>query len=167
MARKKNTFFKVKEKLVFVPPPPKKNSSLKTVGVIVAVIGIILVISSVLYWFLKTQAKPKETVKIVEVEKVPEFYPKRIIFPQLNLDLKVENSTIAGFISIKPDNFENNQEILVLSDDLYKRYLISQSEEKLGSDTGKITINQDVIDLFLPLNKNYSKFIFIKAEEIK
>lgn len=167
MVRKKKTFFKVKEKLVFVPPPPKKNSSLKTVGIIVAVVGIVLVIFSVAYWFLKPQVKPAETVNVVEAEKVPVFSPKRIIFPQLNLDLKVEDSTIAGFISIKPDNFENNQEILVLSDDLYKRYLITQSEEKLGSDAGKITINKEVIDLFLPLDKNYSKFLFIKAEEVK
>lgn len=167
MAKKKprRSFFKIKEKLVLIPP--KKFFGRKFLGVVCLVLGSLLLTGSVLFFYVIPVFFPAKT-KIVQIEKEkPSFLPQRILIPKQNLDLLVENGEVVFSQPLKVPEFKNGEEIIVLSQNEFQDFRITESKIDNSLGDSVLTISGSNLRLVLQIQIKPPKLITIEAGKIE
>lgn len=164
MPRKKTkkTFFKIKEKLILVPP--KKFVGRRFLGIICLICGSLVLAISLAYFYLIPNFFPAKT-KIVEIreEKVA-FVPKRLLFPYLGFDFPVENNVIETKFPLKNIEVEKGTEILVLSQNEYRGFQVTQVTMENSSSSSTLKFTDQGLNLVLQTKVKPPKTLIIEAE---
>lgn len=160
--KKHRSFFKIKEKLVFVPSP-KNFLGLKIAGAFLVFLGLVVLLLAVCYWYFSPKFFQDKPAQIIEVEKQLVFTPQRLIFPAVSLDLQIKDSTIEGDLKFDGEKISPGDEILVFGGVLYRRFLVSQIESEPSTASGSFALKEKEIELKLPLSGKPAKILTVKA----
>lgn len=164
--KEKQTFFKIKEKLVFVPP--KKFFKRKLLGIICLFCGALIIAVSLAYFYVIPMFFPSSKSSTTEiVKKIPDFVPERILVPYLGLDFSVEENIVKTKLPLKNFVVERGEEILVLSRDSYRRYqvILVTTQESLSSST--LNVDDQQLQLILQTKVKPPKTLIIRALPLK
>ena len=168
MPRKKEekTFFKIKEKLVFIPP--EKLFGRKLTGIICLVCGSLILTVSLVYFYVIPKFFPAAKGNPAAIkEEQPTFVPRRILIPYLGLDFPVENDVIETELPLKNFVVEKGTEILVLSQDSYKDFQVTQVTIQDSSSSSTLRLNDQGLKLFLQTKIEPPKTLIIEAENVE
>lgn len=164
--KKHRSFFKIKEKLVFVPSP-KKFFGLKIAGIFLVLLGLVVLFLGFFYWYFSPKFFQDKPVKIIEVEKQLVFVPQRLVFPAASLDLQINDSTVEGDLKFDSRKVNNGEEIFIFGEMLYRRFLVSEIQTELSSASANFELKEKKIELRLPLLGKPAKTLTIKADLIE
>lgn len=164
--KRKRSFFKIKEKLVFVQAE-KKFLGFKIAGAFLAMIGLMVLGFSLSYWYFSPRFFQDKPIKVIEIEKKMVFEPKRLFYPAVLLDLGVKESSLEGELKFDSKKIKQDQEILLFGEKLYKKFVIFEIETKTGSASAGITLGKENLELVLPLAKKPQENLIIRAKLIE
>lgn len=157
----KKTFLKIKEKLVFVETQQKKFFTKKFFGILLLITGLaILFYTFASYFIIPKFFKSGINLELVQRE---EFIPERVLFPSLGVDFLVKNRLIEKKFILSITDFKPGDEILVLGKDKFRSYLLSKVEDKIGSESGMLQIDDNNLILTLTLKDSIPKVMIINA----
>lgn len=163
--RKKRTFFKIKEKLVFVTP--KKFFGKKILGIICLISGSLILTFSLVYFYLIPKLLPRfvpPQKEIVEVKEAPEpFSAQRVLIPEAGIDLRIEGGSIKGEAPPKIERIEG-KEVLVLGKSSYRIYKVVLGQTQAGKASPTLVIQDGQLRLVLPLSTQRPTYISIEAQ---
>ena len=164
--KEKKTFFKIKEKLVFVPS--KKFFGRKLAGIICLVCGSLILTVSLVYFYVIPKFFSAAKVNQIEIrEEQSTFVPKRILLPYLGLDFPVENNVVETKLPLKNFVVEKGAEILVLSQDSYKDFQVTLVTTQDSSSSSTLRFDGQGLKLFLQTKIEPPKTLIIEAEQLK
>jgi len=166
MPRKKQnkTFFKIKEKLVFITP--KKFLGRKFFGVLCLILGSLILAFTGAFFYIIPHFFPPKT-KIVEiVPEEPTFVPQRILFPKLGIDLPVYKNKPGESASLSLSKIKIGEEILILSRKDYQIYKVVSTNISVGSSSAEITILNNKLKLIFLLPGKPAKNMIIEGEGV-
>lgn len=160
--KEKQTFFKIKEKLVFVPP--KKFFKRKLMGIVCLLCGSLILAVSLAYFYVIPRFFPATKSSTTEIiEKKTVFVPKRILVPYLGLDFSVEEDIIKAEPPLKNFVVERGEEILVLSEDSYQRFQVILVTTQNSSSSSTIKLDDQGLQLILQTKVKPPKTLIIRA----
>lgn len=102
---------------------------------------------------------------VIKVEK-PEFVPQRILFPYLGLDFPIENNLIEVKPPLKNFGLEKGEEILVLSQDLYRSFRVTDVTIQDSSSSSTLELKGNNLKLILQSKIKPPKTLIIEAEDV-
>lgn len=166
--KRKKTFFKIKERLVFVAP--KKFFGRKVLGVIFLVSGSLILAASLVYFYLIPYLLPRffpPKKEIIEIKEIPEpFSAQRVLIPTIGLDLKIKEGNIEGKMPSKAEKLEG-AEILVLGKSSYRIYRVVDGNAKMGLVSPTLVVENGKLKLILPVSTKQPSFMSIEAEQVE
>lgn len=164
--KEKKTFFKIKEKLVFVPP--KKFFKRRLMGIVCLFCGSLILAVSLAYFFVIPRFFPATKSSTVEIiKKQPAFVPKRILVPYLGLDFPVEEEVVKTELPLKNFVVEKGAEILVLSNDSYQDFRVTLVTTQDSSSPSTLKLDNQGLELVLQTKIKPPKTLIIKAEFVE
>ena len=159
-------FFKIKKELVF--EEPKNWSKRKLVGVIFLILGTMTLLS----WWFFSYLLPSNFFAKISLQKFFEendqFILKRVLIPNLGLDILVDNGEIKEIKvlpSLKFEDFKPGQEVILFSDKAYQIYKIVNLKIEENSNEQSIFFSEPTLIVTFPLEKNLSKVLLIEAKK--
>jgi len=160
--KEKQTFFKIKEKLVFVPP--KKFFKRKLMGIVCLFCGSLIIAVSLAYFYVIPRFFPTTRSSTIEIiEKETAFVPERILFPYLGLDFSVEEDIVKTEPPLKNFVVERGEEIFVLSGDSYKSFQVILVTTENSSSSSTLKIDDQGLQLILQTKVKPPKTLIIRA----
>jgi len=166
MARRKNrkSFFKIKEKLVFITP--KKFLGRKFFGVLCLILGSLILAFTGAFFYVIPHFFPPKT-KIVEIlPEEPSFVPQRILFPKLGIDLPVYKNKPGENLPTNLSKIKTGEEILILGNKDYRIYKVVSAKINTGSGSAEMTILISQLKLILSLPGKPAKNMVIEGAGI-
>lgn len=162
--KQKKTFFKIKEKLVFITP--KKFLGRKFFGVLCLICGsLILALTGAFFYIIPHFFPPK--TKIVEIlPEKPTFVPQRILFPKLGIDLPVYKNKPGESTALILSKIKTNEEVLVLGNKDYQIYKVVSVNISISSNSAEMTMLNNKLKLILLLPGKPAKNMIIEGESI-
>lgn len=160
--KQKKTFFKIKEKLVFITP--KKFLGRKFFGVLCLVCGSLILAFTGAYFYIIPHFFPPKTKVVEIVPQEPTFIPQRILFPKLGIDLLVYKNKPGESTALILSKIKTGEEVLILSHKDYQIYKVVSTNTSVGSNSAEITILNNKLRLIFLLPGKPAKNMIIEGE---
>jgi len=168
MAHKKS-FIKIKEKIVSQDNFKSKNKNWFSIIFLIFLFLLVGTMGLFFYYFLPRffQDKPAKIVE-VEVEKKIPFIPERIISLNSEIDFPIISGTVSAILKTKINQrIDLGDEILILGNGMYKKYSVTETEITAATPSGKIFVENEILEINFPVSYKPPKSLLLKAEIMK
>ena len=165
MANKKS-FIKIKE---IVVPAEKagKNNKKSPINIYLVFVSLWIIGLGTFFYFISPRFFQDKPAKIVEVEvekKIP-FIPERIISLDSGIDFPIVSGTVSAILKSKQgQNISLGDELLILGNGMYRKYLIIETEVVTSTPSGKIYVENNNVEINFPISYKPPQSLLLKAE---